>query len=54
MSYYKVQKTTTGRKYKVRTPDNERTENLLWWILTYLGTGICAAGMFFLWIKIGG
>lgn len=51
--YYRRMRTSTGNRFTVRVPEDERAAKWAGKIAAGMMTFICTAGMFLLWIKIG-
>ena len=54
MSHYEMIKTTQGHRYYVRMAKDERAMRWIGRIAAAMLTFVCSAGMFFLWVKMGG
>ena len=53
MRRYRMEKTTMGHKYRIRMDGGEIAERVLYRIALVTLPFIGAAGMFFIWVKMG-
>ncbi len=53
MKRYRTMKTTMGRKYVVRIPEDEAAERLLFGIARVVLPLVCGALAFLLWFTVG-